>query len=90
MKTLSKPLFIKDKSVVGVLLPNTKDFSKALKDFIAGLKLEKEFREWDKELETPEARKRIKSIIADADANDGWIGGEEFFEDLKKSRLSEI
>jgi len=82
---LSEPLLIKDKAIVGVFLPNTKKFTKALEEFIFKLSRD-DFDEWDKELSSPEAQARYASIVADADANDGWVDGESFFTDLKKSR----
>ncbi len=76
MHTLTKPLLIKDEFVVGVLLPNTKTSVVALEEFILELNKD-EFDEWDKKLSSPEARARYASIVADADANDDWIDGEE-------------
>ena len=85
---LSKPLFIKDKSVVGILLPNTKESNKALKQFAAGLELKekKEFDKWVKELESSKAHSKYDSIVADADTNNGWVDGKDFFNKLKQSR----
>ncbi len=83
--SLSQPLLIKDKSVIGVLLPNTKASAAALEKFILELTKD-EFDEWDKELSSPAARARYASIIADADSNDGWISGEKMFNDLRKAR----
>lgn len=78
MHSLSQPLFIKDKFVVGVLLPNTDEFANALKQFVVKLAKERdEFDKWVKELESPEAHARYDSIIADADANDGWIDAQD-------------
>ncbi len=75
---LSKPLFIKDKSVVGVLLPNTSEFVEALKQFLSNLEIDKkEFNKWVKELESPKAHARYDAIIADADANDGWVEAKD-------------
>ena len=75
---LSKPLFIKDESVVGVLLPNTSEFVEALKQFVSNLKIEKkEFNKWVKELESPKAHAGYDSTIADADANDGWVKAKD-------------
>ncbi|MEA3295867.1 MAG: hypothetical protein U9Q27_01835 [Patescibacteria group bacterium] len=84
ISSLSQPLFIRDKSVVGVLLPNTEESANALKQFMANLKLDKkEFDKWVKEIESPEANARYDAIVADADANDGWVDGEEFFKNKK-------
>ena len=75
---LSQPLLIKDKSVVGVLLPNTSEFIDVFKQFVSNLKFEKqELDKWIKEIESPEANARYDAIVADADANDGWVKAED-------------
>lgn len=78
MYSLPQPLFIQDKSVVGVLLPNTNEFANALKQFMVKLAKERdEFDKWIKELESPEAHARYNAIIADANANDGWVDAQD-------------